>query len=712
MKLESKHVFNMWDTNGRRKDYTNAYTIYLGILHDDFETDRFQWNSLRGGSSIGQYYFYKRAVESSPEIFKNTNKLFKFQKWLDKYNLMDSFLNGDYTTLKSAQDGVPMLSSLDKNIEARARHFTSNLVKIGFATEDRQITPAGNDYLSSNTHIDSLESLFPTKKRNLVLLRQIAKFRVYSRDSKVYFSPFFLLLSILLKHKRMNKSDLFSAISLIDPNFLLNNWSAYIDDLGNSTYSEIEDKYHTRMFQNISKKISYSDDKELPYESFKKIFKNNKSKQQIPTYYNFYKANRKFSIDHSQKSLDKLLNILDSPKNRAALNKAFNFGRSIYKINGKKSRTVAAFIDENLENQDLLRLGAKNRIYINRFKFAKRHDQIKEYRMSFERLVDATGAIRTINGITTLKQPKIWTSLNEYFDFEKNISFTMDSQMSKLHDNFISSDFGNNTSLLKILGLNSQKKDVLAKIQKSYNNADLNEIKKSILNESNHDFINFIKSEYKKERVISLLSLFENRNNDPIIQESIGTEADIPTIFEWLVGIAWFYISKETYDVFSSYNMSMTGDFLPDVHAGGGKGDIVIQYKNWTLLLEVTLMNKNAQKRGEWEPVLRHSVNLTVSEQKKQRDVYTYFIADTLDFNTINIWRAVAMVPLESTDTSDKSSGVFIFPFLTSNLCKWLDNSKVTEQSIKLSVKNSYSKLNSNFDRDWHQKLLTTIELL
>ena len=34
------------------------------------------------------------------------------------------------------------------------------------------------------------------------------------------------------------------------------------------------------------------------------------------------------------------------------------------------------------------------------------------------------------------------------------------------------------------------------------------------------------------------------------------------------------------------------------IHAAGGAGDIVINYDNLILMIEVTLMNKQAQKRG------------------------------------------------------------------------------------------------------------------
>lgn len=55
-------------------------------------------------------------------------------------------------------------------------------------------------------------------------------------------------------------------------------------------------------------------------------------------------------------------------------------------------------------------------------------------------------------------------------------------------------------------------------------------------------------------------------------------------------------------------------------------------------MLEVTLMNKSAQKRGKWEPVLRNSLNNKAEHM--EIDTLTFFVTDELDYNMINIWRS------------------------------------------------------------------------
>lgn len=59
-----------------------------------------------------------------------------------------------------------------------------------------------------------------------------------------------------------------------------------------------------------------------------------------------------------------------------------------------------------------------------------------------------------------------------------------------------------------------------------------------------------------------------------------------------------------------------------------GQGDIVIYENNKVVMIEATLMNANSQKRGEWEPVLRHSINLKINEEtaKTEREVTSFFI--------------------------------------------------------------------------------------
>ena len=122
-------------------------------------------------------------------------------------------------------------------------------------------------------------------------------------------------------------------------------------------------------------------------------------------------------------------------------------------------------------------------------------------------------------------------------------------------------------------------------------------------------------------------------------------------------------------------------------------------------------MNANSQKRGEWEPVLRHSINLKVEEERANtgREVTSFFIADSFDRNTINIWKAVAAVPLQSTTDKDRfTDNVVIMPVKTEELSSFMD--KASEYDAILSKVHKLFEVDKvNFDVSWREKFMSAM---
>lgn len=77
-------VFNLMDTNGRRKDIINAYAIYLSILQKLFNGEDSSWE--RFPKSLNQYRFYREAITASPEAFKIHPKYDEFQRFLESHD--------------------------------------------------------------------------------------------------------------------------------------------------------------------------------------------------------------------------------------------------------------------------------------------------------------------------------------------------------------------------------------------------------------------------------------------------------------------------------------------------------------------------------------------------------------------------------------------------------------------------------------------------
>src|SRR5699024_6326672 len=145
------------------------------------------------------------------------------------------------------------------------------------------------------------------------------------------------------------------------------------------------------------------------------------------------------------------------------------------------------------------------------------------------------------------------------------------------------------------------------------------------------------------------------------------------------------------------------GNFKPLTHAAGGDGDIIISKQNITLMLEATLMDKNAQKRGELEPVIRHTTNLATREPKK---VMTIFVADALDTNVINMYRGVSTIELESTQERNKTTkGVNIISMKISEIIALIDKG-ISESEVIQIIENNFEKPPSELDIGWRDEII------
>ncbi|MBO4436376.1 MAG: hypothetical protein J5791_05780 [Fibrobacter sp.] len=118
-----------------------------------------------------------------------------------------------------------------------------------------------------------------------------------------------------------------------------------------------------------------------------------------------------------------------------------------------------------------------------------------------------------------------------------------------------------------------------------------------------------------------------------------------------------------------------------------------------------------AKKRGEWEPVLRRSINLKVDEEtaKTGREVTIFFIADSFDHNTINIWKAVAAVPLQSSIDRDRfTENVIIMPVDSEELSELMDRSTEYDEIIS-EVHKLFEVDKSAFNINWRNEFIGKI---
>ncbi|MBN2755164.1 MAG: AlwI family type II restriction endonuclease [Candidatus Goldbacteria bacterium] len=172
-----------------------------------------------------------------------------------------------------------------------------------------------------------------------------------------------------------------------------------------------------------------------------------------------------------------------------------------------------------------------------------------------------------------------------------------------------------------------------------------------------------ILDKFKPEDIKNMFLWFKNRNDADIASHFKDCEASIPTIFEYVMAIIWYLISERKVDVLEALNLTLDVNLLPKVHAAGGQSDIVFKYRGYNdlpdhdLLLEVTLTEKDSQRRNEMEPVSRHLGQYLI---RINENAYAVFLANFIDNNVLCDFRQRKTTPFY--DNGKSVQGLKIIP--------------------------------------------------
>ncbi len=111
----------------------------------------------------------------------------------------------------------------------------------------------------------------------------------------------------------------------------------------------------------------------------------------------------------------------------------------------------------------------------------------------------------------------------------------------------------------------------------------------------------------------------------------MGGETYLPAFLEWTSWRVFLAINRLAGPVSKTRNFRLDEELNPVHHAKGGVGDMVFDYDDYTLVVEVTLNTSERQWSAEAEPVPRHVAR--VMEERK-RPVYCLFVAPTIHPDT------------------------------------------------------------------------------
>lgn len=112
--------------------------------------------------------------------------------------------------------------------------------------------------------------------------------------------------------------------------------------------------------------------------------------------------------------------------------------------------------------------------------------------------------------------------------------------------------------------------------------------------------------------------------------------SEAPAYFEWIIWRSFLAINSLKNKPWEARRFKIDQDFLPIHHAPGNGPDMVFEFEDFTIVVEVTLTTSSRQEAAEGEPVRRHVAKYLENSDKP---VLGLFIAINIDTNTANTFK-------------------------------------------------------------------------
>lgn len=167
---------------------------------------------------------------------------------------------------------------------------------------------------------------------------------------------------------------------------------------------------------------------------------------------------------------------------------------------------------------------------------------------------------------------------------------------------------------------------------------------------------------------------------------------EAPAYLEWAVWRAFLAINSLVRPPWEARNFKIDQDFLPVHCAPGGRPDMVFEFENTIVVVEVTLTASSRQEAAEGEPVRRHVAQFAERSTKK---VYGLFIALQIDSNTAHTFSSGAWYKPDDTKIS-----LDIVPLTLGDFRKFLLAGKPNLAEMPQKLRNLLLECRSVSNRD------------
>lgn len=617
---------------------------------------------------------FNRKIERQLELIREfwTKPAFADQQWSENEPLQIEY----YNFLKESGfiEGEAQRKAKD------AREKTSGLVDLGLLDDERRLTEAGNALLQIATNADfNTNNLLQVPADSFIYLKQLLK--LYSPIDNGYVRPYIVLIMALNRLGKMSYDEFTYLLPLAINGIKTEEIFTSIESIrsGNGTIDETIIKVLMDM-PNYQEALDILLNNAISEQLITEIGMNRKSRNYDKPYFKLYKALEAVIATHSDDGAVELFNAAKAVSGKSSIL------WKQYLFNTTSTRKV--------EKEGFAAINAAAEIF--------NCTTEAEFRTQFFKLLHLFKAKSTLSDYFDLNRRyfKITDTVlfrddEVTFDIIPNCFFKIAGEkLSELA--FVpDSNLPNNVKLSSIVGEEITESQIFAKVEELYGVQvrNLYDVRAFVDSERYERFNAMIDSRFTDENIIALMSAFEERR-DGEIQAMVTNNADVPTIFEYVLAIAWYKISGRKGKVLEYMNLSLDADLLPVTHAAGGHEDITYKYEATadypahTLLLEATLANSTNQRRMEMEPVSRHLGEYLLSHANEQ--AYCLFATTYLHINVISDFRMRKSMPYYSSDGTRSIDGMKIIP------CQTMELKTIIQKQL------TYAQLYQIFEQAYH----------
>ncbi len=583
-----------------------------------------------------------------------------------------------YDFLKSNDFLIGSITSASKKAKD-ARQKTSGLVDIGLITDTRRLTEAGEALLAiSNSNDFTPDNFFGIDKDSFIFLKQLLK-TSSAINSQLTVKPLVVLIYLLSKVGTLSKDEFTYLLPLcIDENSTALVLTSLLD-IRNEKLST--DDVIIRVLLAMSN-----------YEDAKKLLLANKASEELVCAVGFNRKSRDY--DKSYFPLYEALKDVFLKKKQSAhilfdcctkITIGSYWKNLLFKDNTRKKILANQLDSLNNTNFSTITDEAELKsVFFDYLHLFKAKATLSDYADLNTRYLKTTGIFLFEDSTIRLD------IIPEYFFSDKidtlyKKAFIIDDKLEK------------NIDLEKIDACLKVDNKAIIKAVKDKFGIDVSSVSAAnkIIDDERYKRLNaLIDNKFSDSTLLKLLSHFENRADKEIF-ELVTDNADVPTIFEYILAIIWYKISDRQGKLLDYMKLSLEADLLPKSHAGGGDADIVYEYEKsasypkHSLLLEATLANASGQRSMEMEPVSRHLGQHILKTSNK--DSYCVFTSTFLNINVISDFRSRKTTTWYDTqDHSKFIEGMKIIPLDTKVLrhiiekdYKYADLYKIFEEAFK-----------------------------